>query len=123
VNRPAQQRRDRCRIRYREVVARRVTALAGALDVHVVVDERPWRRSPVPLRGLEGVGRRRRVASIVELVVVPLALTVLLLALRSHLALSSDLLAYLLVVVLVAVTGGLYPALVAAVASAGLANY
>ncbi len=72
--------------------------------------------------GLGGVsGGRRLIAAVILLRLLP-ALTAVLASSRGQLALSADLLAYLLAVVIVAVIGELYPALVAALASAGLAD-
>jgi len=106
----------------REVVARRVTRLGGALDVHVVTDKSAAERSPLRLLQL-GVSRQRRLTAMVLLLVLVPTLTVVLTMLRSHLALSGDLLVYLLAVVLIAVIGGLYPALVAAFVSAALGDF
>ena len=106
----------------REVVARRVTQLGGALDVHVVIDESAAKRSPLQLPQL-GVSRQRRLTAMVMLLVLVPTLTGVLTLLRSHLALSSDLLVYLLTVVLIAVIGGLYPALLAALISTALADF
>ena len=74
------------------------------------------------LPGLGGVSGRRRLIAAVILLRLLLALTAVLASLWGQLALSADLLAYLLAVVIVAVIGRLYPALVAALASAGLAD-
>ena len=71
------------------------------------------------LPGLGGVSGWRRLIAAVILLRPLLALTAVLASLRGQLALSADLLGYLLAVVIVAVIGGLYPALVAALASAG----
>ena len=106
----------------REVVARSVTRLGGALDVHVVADKSAAKRSPLRLLQL-GVSRQRRLTAMVLLLVLVPTLTVVLTMLRSHLALSGDLLVYLLAVVLIAVIGGLYPALLAAFVSAALADF
>ena len=107
----------------REVVARRVTRLGGTLDVHVVTDEHASKRSPLGLPHLGGVSMRRRLEATVMLLVALPVFTVVLTQLRTHLALSSDLLVYLLSVVVIAMLGGLYPALVAALVSTALADY
>ena len=106
----------------REVVARRVTRLSKALDVHVVIGESAAKRSPLQLLQL-GVSRQRRLTAIVMLLVLIPTLTVALTLLRSQLALSGDLLLYLLAVVVIAVIGGLYPALLAALVSTALADF
>jgi two-component system, OmpR family, sensor histidine kinase KdpD len=105
----------------REVVSRRVTRLGGAIDVHVVIGESA-KGSPLRLLQL-GVSRQRRLTAMVMLLVLVPTLTVVLTLLRSHLALSSDLLVYLLAVVLITVIGGLYPALLAALISTALADF
>jgi two-component system, OmpR family, sensor histidine kinase KdpD len=106
----------------REVVARRVTRLSKALDVHVVIGESAAERSPLQLLQL-GVSRQRRLTAMVMLLVLIPTLTVVLTLLRSQLALSGDLLLYLLAVVVIAVIGGLYPALLAALVSTALADF
>ncbi|WP_214415562.1 sensor histidine kinase [Sphaerisporangium fuscum] len=77
-------------------------------------------RLPLPGAGLPG--SRRGAAFVLAAVALP-ALTAVLVALRGTLALESVLLLYLLAVVVVAVVGGTWPALVAAVASFLLANF
>ncbi|MGA2305156.1 MAG: DUF4118 domain-containing protein [Acidimicrobiales bacterium] len=107
----------------REAVARGVTRLGGTLDVHVVTDEHASIGFMLRLPLLGGVSVRRRLMAMVMLVVALPISTVVLTQLRSHLALSSDLLVYLLSVVVIAILGGLYPALVAAFVSTALADY
>jgi len=107
----------------REMVAHRVTRLGGVLDVHVVTDESSAKHPPVRLPQRGGVSSRRRRTATVALVVALPILTMVLTRLRVDLALSSDLLVYLLAVVVIALLGGQYPALVAAVASTVLADF
>ncbi len=77
----------------------------------------------LPLRAVRGISARRRLSATVgALLGLPL-LTLLLVPLRGTLADTSVLLIYLLVVVAVAVVGGLGPALAAAVGSFLLANW
>ena len=107
----------------REAVDRKVTRLGGALDVHLVLDDTTAKRFPFRLPQLGGVSRQRRLSALVTLIVLLPALTALLALLRSQLALSADLLAYLPAVVVIALIGSLYPALLAALASAVLADF
>ena len=91
------------------------------------------RRAGTGGRTLEGVRRlavmgtavdvrRRLVALLVGAAALP-ALTIVLAAGRAHLSLADELLCYLVVVVAVAVIGGFWPAIVAAVAAALLLNW
>ena len=66
---------------------------------------------------------RRRVAGLVVAAVLLPALTALLVPLRDTVDLATDVLAFLLAVVVVASVGGLWPALAAAVGSSLLLNY
>ena len=107
----------------REVVARRLSRLSGPdLDVHVVTDETPTRFA-VRLPQLRGVSRGRRLQALALMVVLLPAVTVVLALSRSRLSLSVDVLVYLLVIVLIAVVGGWYPALTAAIISVAAADY
>jgi two-component system, OmpR family, sensor histidine kinase KdpD len=99
------------------------TAESGPIDVHLVTHEETKRgiaRRPVLTRGL--TGRRRIAGFLVAAAGLPL-LTLLLTGLRDELSLPSDILAYLVAVVGVALIGGLYPALAAAVVGSVLLNY
>jgi two-component system sensor histidine kinase KdpD len=106
----------------REVVSRRLARLDATLDVHVVTDKTPARFA-TRLPQLRGVSPRRRVRSLVLMAVLLPAVTILLALARSQLSLPSDLLVYLLVIVLIAMVGGWYPGLVAAVASVAAADF
>ena len=98
------------------------TAESGLIDVHLVTHEataRPWRMIKGSERSrrsrLNGLSSGRRTGGfIVALAALPL-LTWLLLALDVDISLSTDILAFLLLVVAVALVGGLLPALLAAV--------
>ena len=71
----------------------------------------------------DGVGRPRQLAALaLGGAVLPL-LTVVLTAVREHLSLADDLLLYLLVVLGVTIVGGLWPAIVAAVAAGLCLNF
>jgi two-component system sensor histidine kinase KdpD len=99
-----------------------VTRLSGDIDVHLVTHERAahGRRLPA-LRGALSL-RRRLAGGITALVLLPL-LTVGLAQLRASLSLPSQILCYLIAVVAIALIGGLYPALAAALAASLLINY
>ncbi|MFG2626128.1 DUF4118 domain-containing protein [Streptomyces sp. NPDC048473] len=105
-------------------VGERTIKGSGPVDVHIVTHEEAARsaapRLPHPSRG---TGPRRYWSALAGAVVLLPVLTLLLTALRGHLGLSSDLVIYLLAVVVVALVGGLYPALFAAFAAALLADY
>ncbi len=98
------------------------TKLSGSIDVHMVTHEeigRAW-RLPRLAHGL--TPRRRLVATALAVGILPL-LTVVLANSRGSLNLTTDALAYLLAAVIVALVGGFWPALLAAVASSLLLNY
>ncbi|MER7008433.1 DUF4118 domain-containing protein [Dactylosporangium sp. NPDC000555] len=105
-----------------EGVGVRVTRLSGSIDVHMVTHEHaagpPGLRLP---RAGRGFGVRRYVAGAALAVLLLPALTMV--GLQGRFALSSALLGYLLPVIVVALTGGLYVALATAVAGALLADY
>jgi len=98
------------------------TAESGPIDVHLVTHEevnRGRRRTA----GRSALGwRRRGIGFGLDAVGLPM-LTVLLTALRGELSLPSDILLYLAWVVAVALVGGLYPALCAAIAGFLLLNW
>jgi two-component system, OmpR family, sensor histidine kinase KdpD len=101
----------------------RIVRDSGPIDVHLVThDEAASVRVGTPglTRGL--TRRRRLLGALLALVLLPL-LTVALTELRSELELSSVLLLYLSAVVAVALVGGFWPALGAAVVASLLANY
>jgi two-component system, OmpR family, sensor histidine kinase KdpD len=98
------------------------TRYSGDIDVHMVTHDEAARTRVLPALP-RGLGRRRQVLGLgLAAVVLPL-LTVGLANSRASLNLSTDLLAYLLAVVLVALVGGLYPALLTGVAASILLNY
>lgn len=105
----------------REVVARRLTRLSPGLDVHVVSDDTPT-RFLVRLPPLSGVSRSRRLQALALMVVLLPAVTAVLALSHPRPDVSVDLLVYLAVVVLIAVVGGWYPALTAAVVSVAAAD-
>ncbi|MEU9125807.1 DUF4118 domain-containing protein [Streptomyces sp. NPDC048506] len=97
---------------------------SGPIDVHIVTHEEAAGATALRLpRPTRGIGRRRFWSAFAGAVLLLPLLTVLLAALRGRLDLSSDLVLYLLAVVVVGLVGGLCPALFAAVAAALLADY
>ncbi|MBO3102156.1 sensor histidine kinase [Cellulomonas fengjieae] len=114
-------RRGRLREALRESNGTEVARLAGMIDVHLVTHEkartgrRRIRRSP-----LSG---SRVVAGWVTAVLGPVALTGLLAALRDVVGLPTELMLFLALTVLVALVGGLWPAIVSAVVGFVLLNW
>ena len=118
-----------------------IRAADGALDVHVIATDSPHLLDPEPgssddapppptaptprhrRRLLSPLSARRRVAAVlIGIIGFPL-LTIVLTSVRSHTDLSTALSAYLLLVVVVAATGGVWPAVLAALAGFLLSNY
>jgi two-component system, OmpR family, sensor histidine kinase KdpD len=100
-----------------------VTARSGSIDVHMVSHERVGRgRGRLP-RIEAGLTPRRRLAGVLLAVALLPLLTVLLSLLPDALNLTSDVLVFLLAVVGVALVGGLWPAIGAAVAASLLLNF
>jgi two-component system sensor histidine kinase KdpD len=106
------------------------TAESGSIDVHLITHEataRPWRIAKGRDRPWRsrwgGLSLGRRAAGFILSIVALPALTVLLLAVDAEVSLSTDILAFLLLVVAVALVGGLLPALLAASAGFLLLNY
>lgn len=98
-----------------------VIRLSGDIDVHIVSHSEAGGRS-LPRAGGALSLRRRLVGLALTLVGLPL-LTWLLAALRSEESITSDVLAFQLFVVVVALTGGIWPALLAAAASGLLLDF
>jgi two-component system, OmpR family, sensor histidine kinase KdpD len=106
------------------------TAESGSIDVHLVTHEATVRRWRIG-KGRDGPWRsrpgglslgRRAAGFILSLAALP-ALTALLLAVDADVSLSTDILVFLLLVVAVALVGGLLPALLAAVGGFLLLNF
>jgi two-component system sensor histidine kinase KdpD len=95
---------------------------SGPIDVHVITHDYvgKGRLLPRPRKGLPG---QRRVAGLVTAAVLLAVLTPVCAALRGQLGLASDLLLFLLAVVVVGVVGGFLPAIATAVAGSLLLNY
>lgn len=115
-------RRSRLREALTEGHGTEIARLAGAIDVHLVTHEqaRSGRRRAARSSPLS---RGRRIAGWVAALVGTPALTLLLLGLQDVLELPSDLLLFLAFTVLVALVGGLWPALVSAVLGFLLLNW
>ena len=97
-----------------------VTALSGPIDVHMVTHEGTTGTRTARLSALT---RRRRAAGFVlALLGMPL-ISIALANLRRELSLPGDILIFLLGVVGVALAGGMWPALVAALLGSALLNY
>jgi two-component system sensor histidine kinase KdpD len=108
-----------------EGIGASITRLSGPIDVHMVTHQEAGGGHGPRLPRLLGsaLTRRRRLqGALVAAVGLPL-LTMVLTGLQAGLNLSSELLLYLLLVVGVALVGGLYPALAAAVAASLLLNW
>jgi len=118
------------------VAARAALVLAGCVLVGVgtglvVREVVPWfRLGNVSVRGdqpggisLAGLGGRRQLAGVLLAAIGLPLLTVILAASRPHLDLTDDLLIYLVAVVAIAVIGGFWPALLAALAASLLLNW
>jgi len=99
-----------------------VTRLSGPIDVHMVSHDYIGRGRVLP-RLTRGLTIRRRLTGAVVGAALLGGLTPLLAALRGHTALTSDLLLYLTVVVVVSLVGGIYPALATALAGSLLLNF
>jgi two-component system, OmpR family, sensor histidine kinase KdpD len=98
------------------------TALSGPIDVHMVSHEEVHKGRHASLR-TGGLTRARQLAGLaIAAAGLPL-LTLGLAAVRGHLSLPSDILLFLLAVVAVALVGGVYPALFAAIGGSLLLNY
>jgi two-component system, OmpR family, sensor histidine kinase KdpD len=95
---------------------------SGSIDVHVVSHAYMGKGRVLPRVG-GGVTVRRRIVGLVTGAVLFAVLVPLCALWRSDLSLGSDLLLFLLAVVIVSLIGGFYPAFAAAVAASVLLNY
>jgi two-component system sensor histidine kinase KdpD len=98
------------------------TAQSGPIDVHLVTHEEAGQRLRTR-SGRTGLAIRRRLTGYALTAAGLPALTVTLAALRGDLSLATDIMFFLAAVVAVALVGGLYPALVAAIAGSLLLNF
>jgi two-component system sensor histidine kinase KdpD len=99
-----------------------VVRMSGPIDVHIVNHPHAARRRGLP-RLRAGLSLRRRLYGLAVTVAGLPLLTLALAASRGHLDLTTDLLGYLLLVIVVSLVGGLLPAMLAAVAASLAANY
>jgi two-component system, OmpR family, sensor histidine kinase KdpD len=112
---------------FRGSIVNNVIRQAGDIDIHVIstkADRTEGRRLPITKpRSLLGLPRRRQILGWALAVIGLPLLTLVLANLRQQVTLPGDLLLYLALVVGVAVVGGTWPALGAAVAANLLANW
>ena len=95
---------------------------SGDIDVHIVTHAQMGRGRGLP-RPRGAITRRRKVAGYVLAAALLPVLTVFLASLRSGLNLTSDVLMYLIAVIVVALVGGFAPAVLTAIAGSLLLNY
>jgi two-component system sensor histidine kinase KdpD len=95
---------------------------SGPIDVHVVSHDYAGQGRRLP-RLTRGLTTRRRAYGLVVATVLLLGLTLAGTAMRDQLSLATDLLLYLLAVVVVSLVGGFWPALLSAVVASLLLNY
>jgi two-component system sensor histidine kinase KdpD len=95
---------------------------SGSIDVHIVTHDQAGAAFALPRLG-GALSLRRRIAGFVLALIGGPLLTWLLLSLRSEASITSDVLAYQLLVILVALVGGIWPALFAAIASGLTLNF
>src|SRR5579863_45007 len=94
---------------------------SGDIDVHIVTHAEMGRRLGLP-RARGAITLRRQIAGYVLAAALPTLLTVALTHLRSSVNLTSDVLLFLVAVIIVALTGGFLPALLAAIVGSLLLN-
>jgi len=99
-----------------------ITRESGSIDVHVVSHDYVGKGRVLP-RLSPGLTRKRRLAGFVAGAGMFAALTPVCAAARGTLSLASDLLFYLLAVVIVSLIGGFLPAFAAAIVGSLLLNY
>jgi len=95
---------------------------SGDIDVHIVTHSHMGRGRGLPRAG-GGLTRRRQVAGYVLAAALAPLLTVVLTSARGGLNLISDVLIYLVAVIVVALVGGFVPAVLLAIASSLLLNF
>jgi two-component system sensor histidine kinase KdpD len=103
-------------------VASEVTRRSGEIDVHMVTHAAAGKGRRLPEFGGHLTVRRRVAGAALAVAGLP-ALTAVLTQLRGSLGLAGDLLLYQLVILAVALVGGIYPAVVCAVAAGLLADW
>ena len=96
---------------------------SGDVDVHLVTHAQRGKGFGLPRPPRRSLTLRRRLQGFALALVLPGLLTVLLVHERQHLNLASDVLLFLLAVVVAALAGGFLPAVLAAVGGSLLMNY
>jgi two-component system sensor histidine kinase KdpD len=96
---------------------------SGPIDVHIVTHSHAGGRWALLPRYRGGITPRRQLLGFALAAVLGPALTVLLAISRSSINLTTDVLAFLVAVIIVALTGGFLPALLEAVGASLLLNY
>jgi two-component system sensor histidine kinase KdpD len=99
-----------------------ITRLSGPIDVHVVSHDYMGRGRVLP-KVSSGLTRKRRFAGLLTAAVLLSALVPICAALRGDLGFGSDLLLFLLAVIIVSLIGGFITAFVTAIAASLLLNY
>ncbi|MFS8099740.1 sensor histidine kinase KdpD [Lentzea alba] len=115
-------RRSRVARAFDEGIGAAVVQESGAIDVHMVTHDES-RRGLRWKTGHEPLSLRRRLTGWGLSLALPVLVTLLGMLWRDELDFSTDLVAFLLVTCVVAIAGGLGPALFCAVLGAGLLNY
>jgi two-component system sensor histidine kinase KdpD len=96
---------------------------SGDIDVHIVTHAEMGRGRGLPRVARGAITLRRQLIGYLLAAALAPLLTFALAYMRSSLTLTSDVLAFLVAVIVVALTGGFIPALIAAVAGSVLLNY
>jgi two-component system, OmpR family, sensor histidine kinase KdpD len=99
-----------------------ITRTSGSIDVHVVSHDYVGKGRVLP-RLTGGLTLRRRLAGLFVATVLLVVLTLLETMWRGNVSLGSDMLLFLLAVVIVCLVGGFYPAFAAAIVASLLLNY
>jgi two-component system sensor histidine kinase KdpD len=99
-----------------------ITRRSGSIDVHVVSHDYIGKGRVLP-KLTSGLTRQRRLAGLLVGLVLLAVLVPVCARFRSDLSLGSDLLLFLVVVVICSLVGGFWPALAAALAASVLLNY
>lgn len=115
-------RRSRVARAFDEGIGAAVVQESGAIDVHMVTHDES-RRGLRWKTGVDPLSFQRRLIGWGLSLALPAAVTALGMLWRDELDFSTDLVAFLLVTCVVAIAGGLGPALFCAVLGAGLLNY
>jgi len=103
-------------------VSNRTVRGSGDIDVHMVTHAQMGRGRGLPKAG-GGLTRQRRVAGYALAVVLAPLLTLFLASLRNEFNLTTDVLAFLVAVIAVALVGGFLPAVLEAIAGSLLLNF